>query len=199
MGIAIFGGTFDPIHMGHLIIAEQAYNDFDLEQIIFMPAGQPPHKANSNLTRGKHRLEMVKLAVSDNQHFNYSRLEFKKRGKSYTVDTLDYMKELYPDREISFLIGADSLLDIFNWRRPEYLLENASFIVARRPDFSLKDIFLDERFREYRNSISLLDNSLIDISSSQIRALYRKNKSVRYLILPVIKRYVEEHNLYRGD
>ncbi len=196
MGIAVLGGTFDPVHLGHLIIAEQAYNNFDLEKVIFMPAYSPPHKDEAGITETGHRLEMTRLALEDNSHFEYSEREISRAGRSYTVDTLKEMQEDYPDQKIYFLIGADSLLDIYSWKEPRYLLENANFITARRPDFSLKEIFLDERFRPYRDNIELLDNSLVDISSSQIRRLYRAGKSIKYLVLPVIEKYIGDNRLY---
>lgn len=196
MGLAVFGGTFDPIHIGHLIIAEQTCNFCDVEQVIFMPAGIPPHKSNNNVSSKNYRLEMVQLATADNQHFSCSELEFVKEGNSYTVDTLKEMQRVYPGQKIYFLIGADSLLDIYNWKQPEYLLENANFIVARRSGFSLKDIYVDERFRKYRKNIKLLDNSLIDISSSQIRKLRAAGKSIRYLVLPEVAHYIKTNDLY---
>ena len=197
MGIAVFGGTFDPIHIGHLIIAEQAYNHCELDSIIFMPAGIPPHKDENNVSGKNYRLEMVKLATADNDHFDYSQLELVKEGDSYTVNTLQEMQSIYPGQKIFFLIGADSLLDIYNWKQPEYLLENARFIVARRPGFLLKDVFLDERFRKYRENIKILENSLIDISSTQIRELCFNEKSIKYLVPPVIVNYIKTNGLYR--
>ncbi len=198
MSIAVFGGTFDPVHLGHLIIAEQAYNSFQPEKIIFMPAGIPPHKDKTEISSTDHRLEMLKLAVNSNPHFEISQWELKNKERSYTVDTLKKLKKDYPSRKIYMIIGADSLLDIFNWKQPEYLLKNANFIVARRPEFLLKDIYLDQRFREYRDRINILDNSLIEISSSQIRKLCKEEKSIKYLTLNKIIDYIKNHNLYRS-
>ncbi len=199
MGIAVLGGTFDPVHLGHLIIAEQAYNSFsEIDKVLFMPAGIPPHKNIKEITEDKHRLNMLKKAIEDNTHFFYSSYELQKKGKAYTIDTLKEMQTKYPSKKIYFIIGADSLLEIYTWKQPEYLLKNAKFIVARRPDYSLKEIFLNERFRPYRQFISLLDNSMIDISSSQIRNLIKEEKSIKYLTLPVVIDYIKKNKLYRG-
>ncbi|MFW5998972.1 MAG: nicotinate-nucleotide adenylyltransferase [Halanaerobiaceae bacterium] len=198
MSIAVFGGTFDPIHMGHLIIAEQAYNSFGVDDIIFMPAGNPPHKLDKKITRDKHRLNMINLVVRDNSHFSVSTLEMELDKKSYTYETLIYMKEKYPDEDIYFIIGSDSLQDIYDWKKTDYLLKNANFIVASRPGFSLENILSNEKFKPYRKYINLLDNSMIDISSTQIRKLLAENKSIRYLTIPEVIEYIKIHSLYQN-
>lgn len=199
MSIAILGGTFDPIHMGHLIIGEQAYNSFGLDRIIFMPAGIPPHKDFQNVTGSRHRLEMVKLAIKDNSHFTFSDWELKKQGKSYTAETLRNIQSSNSEEEIYLIIGADSLFDIYNWKEPEYILENANLIVASRPGFPLKDVMIDSRFRPYSQNIYFLDDLLINISSSHIRDLVQKDKSIRYLVPTEVLTYIKDNSLYRSD
>ena len=196
MNIAVFGGTFDPVHLGHLIIAEQAYNSFNLDKVIFMPAGNPPHKSDINITSEQHRLNMLKLAVKDNSHFEISEWELSQDSKSYTVDTLKYMKSKFPEQNIYFIIGADSLYEIFEWKQPEYILENANLIVALRPEYSIDNIFNDQRYNPYRGNIDLLDNCLIDISSTKIRKLAASGKSIRYLTLEKVIEYIENNELY---
>ncbi len=195
MSIAIFGGTFDPIHFGHLIIAEQAYNRFKLEKIIFMPAGNPPHKTDNKLTSAELRFQMVELAISDNEHFCCSDWELKHKKISYTVDTLRYYQKNY-DKNIYFIIGADSLLDISNWREPEYLLENASFIVARRPSFSLDKVLKKDFFRLYKENIHIMNSILIDISSTIIRKNIKENKSIKYMTPNSIIEFISKNDIY---
>lgn len=197
--VAILGGTFDPIHLGHLLIAEQAYNTFSLDKVIFMPAGAPPHKTEKKIVDGSRRLKMVKLAIRDNPHFSYSDYELKKEGRSYTADTLRYFKELNPGHKVYFIIGADSLLDIFSWREPDYLLENGHFIVARRPGYPLDNIHLDERYQPYLEHIHIMEGILIDISSSKIRERIRTGQSIRYQTRDAVISYIEKERLYRGD
>lgn len=197
--IVIFGGTFDPVHTGHLIMTEQAYSTFNLDRVVFMPAGDPPHKDSKQVTDSSRRLEMLKLAISDNSHFKISEKEINQTGESFTVDTLKFYEKKFSECEIYFLIGADSLLDICNWKEPDYILENANLIVVGRSGFSLENIFRDDRYRPYRNRIKIIDNFLIDISSSQIRKLCRKGGSIRYLVPENVERYIKVHNLYRSD
>ncbi|ACL70091.1 nicotinate-nucleotide adenylyltransferase [Halothermothrix orenii] len=197
--IAVMGGTFDPVHLGHLIIAEQSYNHFHLDKVIFMPAGIPPHKSGKKITASRHRLEMLKRAISDNPHFDYSTYELEKEGKSYTVETLRFLYNKKIAREIYFIIGADSLLDIYNWKEPEYLLEKGNFIVAPRPGYSLKGIFENSKYNIYRNNIYILKEPLIDISSSRLREQVNRGESIRYQTLPCVISYIEEEGLYRGD
>ena len=196
MNIAIFGGTFDPVHLGHLIICEQAYNSFNLDKVIFMPAGIPPHKVGSTITADKHRLNMLKMAVADNQHFYISKWELNRSHKSYTIDTYKYIKKKYKNDNIYFIIGADSLFEIFEWKQPEYLLENTHFIVARRPEYHIDNILNDQRYKPYRENIDLLDNCLVDISSSQIRKMITNGKSIKYFTLDCVIDYISNNDLY---
>lgn len=195
MAIAIFGGTFDPIHIGHLVIAEQAFNRYDLSKIIFMPAGNPPHKNNQNLTSAKLRLEMVKLAIEDNDHFTFSDWELKNEQPSYTAETLRFFDNKY-EEEIYFIIGADSLLDIPNWKEPDFLMKNGNFIVARRPTFSIEKILKKVFFKYHQDNLHIMNSSLIDISSSLIRKNIRNNESIRYMTLDSIIDFINKNNIY---
>lgn len=197
--IAIFGGTFDPIHLGHLLIAQQAYNSFSLSEVIFMPAGIPPHKSNLQITPPEFRLEMVKRAISDNPVFSYSDYELNKSGHSYTAETLRHYQELAIADKIYFIIGADSLLEIFTWHEPEYLLNNGFFIVARRPGYNLKGVLQRKEYWPYRDHIFIMDCIEIDISSTEIRKMVREGKSVKYQTRDEVIKYISEKGLYRGD
>ncbi len=197
--VAIMGGTFDPVHIGHLIIAEQAHCKFNLEKVIFIPAGIPPHKDNSKVTGGKHRLAMIQLAVEDNPKFSVSDWEFRKQRDSYTVDTLKYIEKIDLAEQIYLIIGADSLFEIFTWKDPEYILGHANLIVACRPGYNLNEILKDPRYGSYRKNIHLLDNIKMKIASSTIREMVSKGHSIRYLVLPRVQDYIMNNNLYRGD
>ncbi len=196
--IAIFGGTFDPIHLGHLLIAEQVNNKYSLDQIIFMPAGRPPHKVNKVISSSKDRLKMVDLAIRDNEYFVSSNYELEKEGKSFTAETLRYFNSQDIAKRIYFIIGADSLLDIFNWREPDYLLKYAHYIVAHRPGYDFSAFYQDEKYKPYLERISILDTIQVDISSSRIRNLVKNDKSIRYQTPDIIIDYINDNNLYRG-
>ncbi len=197
--MAILGGTFDPIHIGHLMIAQQACNNFELNKIIFMPAGIPPHKEKMKITASRHRLEMVKIAINDNPLFTISQWELNKKRKSYTVDTLKYFENQNIAQEIYFIIGADSLYDMFNWKNPDYLLNHSNFIVAARSGYSLEKTFKDQRFRDYEDNIHFLNNFKLDISSSMIRKQIKNNFPVKYLLPDEVIDYIHTNDLYKGD
>ena len=197
--MAILGGTFDPIHIGHLMIAQQACNNFELNKIIFMPAGIPPHKEKMKITASRHRLEMVKIAINDNPLFTISQWELNKKRKSYTVDTLKYFENQNIAQEIYFIIGADSLYDMFNWKNPDYLLNHSNFIVAARSGYSLEKTFKDQRFRDYEDNIHFLNNFKLDISSSMIRKQIKNNFPVKYLLPDEVIDYIHSNALYKGD
>ncbi|QTL97660.1 nicotinate-nucleotide adenylyltransferase [Iocasia frigidifontis] len=199
MELAILGGTFDPVHLGHLLIAEQVLNRFDLDKIIFMPAGVPPHKNNSQILPSHHRLEMLKLAIRDNPLFNYSRYELDKEGQSYTADTLRYFKNKQGVDRVYFIIGADSLLDIFNWKEPDYLLANAFFIVAQRPGYSIDNILRENDYSPYFDRIFIMNSFFIDISSTFIRQAVKNGDSIRYQVTEAVKNYIENKKLYLED
>ncbi|MFW5992114.1 MAG: nicotinate-nucleotide adenylyltransferase [Halanaerobiaceae bacterium] len=196
---AIMGGTFDPVHMGHLLIAEQAYNNFELDRIIFMPAGFPPHKTDRSITAAYHRLNMLKIAIEDNPHFTFSCYELKKRGKSYTAETLRYFKQLPSSNEFDLIIGADSLAEIFTWKEPEYILGQMRLIVASRPGYSPLKLLKEPHYKKYIDNIAIMDEVKADISSSFIRRELKNNRSIRYLVPDRVIEYINKNNLYRSD
>ena len=197
MKFAIIGGTFNPIHIGHLIIAERAYLEFNLDKVIFMPAGNPPHKSNKNVIDKNHRINMLKTVINDNDHFDLCLWEINNKGKSYTVKTINHFKEKYDVDKVNLIIGTDSLAQIFNWYQPEYVLSNSNLIVAKRNGYSYSEIMKDQRLRKFQDNISLIDNSLIEISSSMIREYVKENKSIRYLTPDSIIEYIKNNKLYR--
>lgn len=195
--VAIFGGTFDPPHLGHFILAEQIKNRFELADIIFMPAGQPPHKKNKEISPNQQRLKMLKLAVDKNQKFSLSDWEINKDGYSYTAKTLSQFVPQIDAEEVFFIIGADSLADIFKWKEPEYLLSEGKFIVFNRPGYNLKQILKQNKYQPFLNNIITYQGLNIEISSSLIRKEIKKGNSIRYLTLDEIEHYIAENNLYR--
>ncbi|HKL13774.1 MAG TPA: nicotinate-nucleotide adenylyltransferase [Halanaerobiales bacterium] len=197
MDFAIIGGTFNPVHLGHLICAERAYLEFNLDKVIFMPAGKPPHKAEEKIDPVEHRYNMLKLALEDNDHFAMSNWELKNEGKSYTANTIKHFKTEYNIDRVNLIIGTDSLAEIFNWYQPEYILDNSNIIVAKRNDYSFTKIMKDQRLRKYEKHINILDNSLIEISSTMIRNFVKEGKSIRYLTLDKVIDYIEKNKLYR--
>lgn len=195
--VAIFGGTFDPPHLGHFILAEQIKNRFDLSKIIFMPAGKPPHKIDKDISPDQDRLRMLKLAVDENKKFSLSDWEIKKDGYSYTAKTLSKFVPQLEAEEVFFIIGADSLAEIFKWKEPEYLLSNGKFIVFNRSGYDLKEILKEKRYQPFLNNIWTYQGLNIEISSSMIREEIRNENSIRYLTLDNIEEYIEKNNLYR--
>ncbi|HBO84517.1 MAG: nicotinate (nicotinamide) nucleotide adenylyltransferase [Deltaproteobacteria bacterium GWC2_42_11] len=222
MHTAIMGGTFNPIHLGHLRIAEEVkeYLDIsllnacrDIDKIIFIPSYLPPHKEDGSLISPNHRLEMVKLAVRDNPDFQASDVEIKRGGTSYSVKTLETLREEMPDTEISFIVGTDSFNEITIWCEYERLFELTNFIVVTRPGYPVKKIdeILPDRmackfgYDAARNvyvhdngkTVTYMATTLIDISASDIRKRVREGRSVRYLVPHDVEQYIMENRLYK--
>ena len=188
--IGFFGGTFNPIHMGHLAIAQMAQERFKLDKVIFIPSHQPPHKniTPKELASAKDRYRMVKRAIAGNEFFEVSDVETKRAGKSYTVDTLRHFRKIYPSKtRFFFIIGGDSLGTLATWKNIDEILKLATFIVVNRPGYS--DI-------ENIKHLSVTKPG-IDISSSYLRERINSGKSVRYLVPEAIYRYIIKHGLYK--
>jgi nicotinate-nucleotide adenylyltransferase len=162
-----------------------------------MPAGKPPHKKDRDISPNKDRLTMLKFAVDNNQGFSLSDWEMKNDGYSYTAKTLaEYVPQINAD-QVFFIIGADSLAEIFGWKDSEYLLTKAKFIVFSRPGYNLNEIINDQKYEDYLENIFTYQSLNIEISSSFIRDEIKKGKSIRYLTLDKIREYIEKNNLYR--
>lgn len=198
--IGIMGGTFDPLHYGHLVAAEMARHEFALEKVIFIPTGNPPHKVGRRVTSSGDRYEMVKRAVQDNSFFEVSDLEIQRKGYSYTVDTLKDMHKLYPQHELYFITGADAFREIFTWREVQSVLSLSHFIGASRPGFDPHE-FLEELKRNYPEFLPhmhLFDVPALAISSTDIRSRVKEGKPIRYLLPESVRLYIEEADLYRA-
>ncbi len=215
MHIAVLGGTFDPIHYGHLRVAEEVREDLDLDRIIFMPAAIPPHKPDEQTTPPEFRIEMVRLAVSGNAGFEVSPMEIERGGKSYTIDTVRGLeKRGEKDLEISLIMGADSFNEITSWMDYRELLELANIIVVSRPRYAAEKLaealpvelarkfWYDSVTGSYKNSagksVTYLGTTRFDISSSDIRRRVKEGKSIRYLLPPPVADHIAKHGLYKN-
>lgn len=191
--IGLFGGTFNPIHCGHVKAAESVQNMFSFDRILFIPSYLPPHKESVDVASAAHRLKMVELALASFDRFFPSSLEIDARGTSYSILTLNKIKEMFPQTEAFFLLGIDAFLEIETWKDYEDVLEQCSFVVMSRPGFRLseaKDI-LTEKYKIYLLSINTLD-----ISSSEVRERIRKNQSIEGLVPENVENYIKERRLY---
>ena len=192
MKIGLFGGTFDPIHVGHLIVAEEARERLSLDQVIFVPSGVPPHKDRLKISSPESRLEMTKLGIEGNERFGFSDFEARRQSTSFTIETVSYFKQaLGNEAELSLIVGADSILEISTWKEPRRLVSECLPVVVSRPGFDLTklDPWLRERAR-------VLDGVLIRISSTEIRERVAAGRSIRYLVPPSVAAYIFKHGLY---
>lgn len=197
--IGILGGTFDPIHMGHLITAEIVRVSAALDEIIFIPAARPPHKENKGEAPAEDRLLMVQCAVEGNPAFSVSDIELRREGPSYTVDTIAALSEQLGDAELFFITGADAMNDLYRWHDPVRLLHSCTFIVAARQGVELDESRLAEQFSpEQRSRIRIVPTPHLEISSTVIRARVRAGRSIRYLVPRAVELYIEERGLYRA-
>ena len=197
MKTGLYGGTFDPLHNGHLKVAQSAKNLLQLDRIIFIPAGDPPHKTNQNITDKKHRLSMVSLACKA-EGAQVSDWELLKKEKSYSIETIRHFKELYPEDELFFIIGADSFRDLPSWWHYRELMELCSLVVVSRPDV-LKETLLS-RFAgdEKPPRVFFLDDIFVDISSTQIREMVKKGEDISRLVPSAVSDYILKNGLYKG-
>lgn len=199
MQIGIFGGTFDPIHLGHLIVAEAVRVQVGLDKVIFIPAGDPWLKSERDVTGGGYRSAMVKLAIESNPHFEMSRMELDRPGPSYTVDTLDELKSTLGNEDsLYFIVGPDALAAFHRWKEPERLVKMCTIIAVRRPGVSGIDIAtLEAEMPEVSGRIKQVDVPLIGISSTTIRSLVADGLSIRYLVPHEVEEYISQYKLYQ--
>jgi len=200
MRLGLFGGTFDPIHLGHLILAEQCREALGLEKIWFIVAGEPPHKRGVERTSVAHRLEMVRLAIAGNPALEVSDIEAKRSGPSYSVETLAEIKAQRPDDALYFLIGADSLVDLPTWRDPEGIARLASIVVVNRPGVDAPALAGPlPTFGPDALPLQSVTIPPIGIASRDLRERLSAGRSVRYQIPRAVEAYIDAHGLYRPD
>lgn len=198
MRLGIMGGTFDPIHNGHLFIAEEARVTFRLNNVLFVPNGQPPHKLENGFTPGTVRYAMSLIATHTNRAFGCSPMEIDRTGPSYTIDTLKMLREQQPDAELFFISGVDAVADILSWKRHEEVVQMATFIAAARQGYDLNRL-KDRLPMAYLQRILLLGAQGVGISSSDIRTRIAQGLPIRYLTPDGVVDYISKHKLYTGQ
>ena len=194
--IGVFGGTFDPVHIGHLIIATELRHALRLDRLLFVPTGQPPHKADQAVTADADRLAMLELAIAGDPAFEISTLDLDRAGPSYTADLLRLLGAQLPDARLMFLMGEDSLRDLPSWHQPDAILALAELGIATRPDIDLDLAAIYERLPSARGRVQIVPTTLIDISSSDLRRRVRDGRPIRYLVPTAVEAYIMSNNLY---
>jgi nicotinate-nucleotide adenylyltransferase len=214
MRTGILGGTFNPIHLAHLRIAEEVREACELERVLFIPAAMPPHKPVTEAAPFAHRLAMVQAAIADHPAFVVSDLEARRSGKSYSVHTLEILRREYPGDEFYFIIGMDSFRDLHLWMEYHRLFELTHLVVAARPGVVMEEPLellpvairgefcyekvLKKLLHRSGTAVIFLEETLLDISSTGIRRLLGEGRSIRYLVPPAVEDYIQAHALYRG-
>jgi nicotinate-nucleotide adenylyltransferase len=200
MRLGVFGGSFDPVHYGHLLLAEYCRTDCPLDEVRFVPAAVAPHKQHLQAVSADHRTQMLQLAIGGHESFSVSELEIERGGVSYTVETLESLHREDPQRQLFLLLGADSLFDVPNWKNPARICELATLVVVRRvdspePDFSCLADFATpaqiDAFRQHQVSMPL-----IELSSTTIRQRIAAGRSIRFQTPRAVEKYIEAHQLY---
>lgn len=187
MKVGIMGGTFDPIHNGHLILAEEVREKMKLEEIVFIPTGRPPHKRERKITAAEHRMAMTILATNSNPKFKVSSIEIKRRGFSYAIETIEEMKRR-KEAEYYFILGSDAAKELSSWYQAEELVKECEFVVAKREGSEIEI--------SQQKQIHVIETPKIEISSTEIRRRIKEGKSVKYLIPEAVEAYIRKENLY---
>ncbi|PHV71498.1 hypothetical protein CS063_05475 [Sporanaerobium hydrogeniformans] len=197
--LAIMGGTFDPIHIGHLVTAEEVRQEFDIDEVLFIPTGHPPHKASINMTTSEHRYLMTVLATAANPSFKVSKLEINREGVTYTIDTIKELKKIYGEQvKLYFITGADAIHKILTWKSSEELLQICEFVAVTRPGYNKEELIkqIEELKRKYETNIHFLEVPALAISSSDIRYRIENQKPIKYLVPPEVENYIKKYKLY---
>lgn len=195
--IGIMGGTFDPIHLGHMLIAENAYETFDLNEVLFIPSGNSYMK--DNVTNVQTRVDMTGISIEDNSHFAMSTIEAERPGPSYTFETLSELKDKHPDNEYYFIVGADSFVKMDTWKNPEIIFSKAVILVAERIGNSSSEVTakMEEYQKRFNADVRHLPINCIDISSTNIRKRVKEGKSIRYMVHYKVIEFINKKHLYK--
>ena len=198
MDIGVLGGTFDPIHIGHLIVAEKVVVQLNLAEILFAPVGQPWLRVNSPIATVEQRVQMVRLAIADRSRFKLSTVEVERAGPSYTVDTLAELQRRFgADGKLFFILGWDSLAELPRWKEPAQIIKMCHLVAVPRPGYPSPDLnTLEAAIPGLSQSVILLDAPRVDISASEIRDRVAHGLSIRHLVPEPVERYIKEHGLY---
>lgn len=197
--LGVLGGTFDPPHLGHLLLAENALGALRLDMVLFVPAAAPPHKHGKGLTDTAHRLRMVELAIADNPRFGLSRVDVNRPGPHYSVDMLSLVLADYPGASLFFLMGSDSLRDFARWHDPAGILACANLGVMMRPGAVVDLAPLRVALPGIQDRLAFVDSPAIGISSTTIRQRMRTGQSIRYYVPAAVADYIAQHGLYEDD
>jgi nicotinate-nucleotide adenylyltransferase len=190
MRLGIFGGTFNPVHNGHLIAAEEVREKMELDRILFIPVAIPPHKVEKDLAQASHRFNMLRLATYGNPHFSVSDIEIQRGGKSYSIDTIAELRKRYREAEFFFILGIDAARDIFTWKDADKFLKLCNLVVVKRPGFLLRGL------KNKIPSMQMVSTTPVGISSSNIKKRLREGKPIRYLVPEKVEGYIKRHRLY---
>lgn len=198
MKLGIFGGTFDPVHYGHLVLADTCRLQLSLDQVRLVPAGTPPHKTDMTITDGHTRADMLKLAVSGYPEFVVDRREIRREGKSFTVNTLTDFRNEFPDAELFFLMGADSLRDIPTWKEPERIAELATVVAVNRPGLPelTQSQVVDWVGEELAEVVKTLTMPGTDVSATDVRQRAHEGTGLRFLVPRAVEAYIDQHRVY---
>ncbi len=197
--VGIMGGTFDPIHYGHLRAADDAHAAFELSEVVFVPTGQPPHKTQQTVSSAEQRYMMTVLATIDCPYFSVSRIEIDRVGQSYTIDTLRALKAMaeYNDTEFYFITGLDAVMDIVSWKNPEEIMDMCKFVAVSRYGYTHKR--MEELPIDLRTKIIPLEIPLLAISSTELRDRVRRDWSIRFLVPPTVENFIMKKELYKDN
>lgn len=199
--VGLFGGTFNPIHYGHLLLCEGIREEFELDKIIFIPAKIPPHKDSNKIIQADYRLAMVKLAIDGNPNFEVSDIELKREGSSYTVDTLKLYSDKIESKNIGLILGADSIIQFETWRSYTEIFNLANIFVAMRPGINFYEV--EDAINRYRDRfgarIYTYNQRQMDYSSTEIRRRVKAELSIKYQVTPAVEEFIRSNNLYIED
>jgi len=194
--LGILGGTFDPVHHAHLVAAQEAFYQLNLDQVLFVPAGTPPHKPSRPVTAARHRLRMVELAIGDRPCFGLSHVDIERPGPHYSADTLRLLHDEWPAATLFFIVGADALAEMLTWYQPQRIVELAELVVVQRPGIQPDLDRLEAALPGLRARLHPVEMPLLDISSTDLRQRVREGRPIAYLAPPEVEDYIVEHELY---